>query len=215
MHIFETVEDAIHKIRLNIEEMKEVQLPVGELTYEESERLGEALSQNHHLQHLVLSGNNINDGKLEEILKSLNPSLKIIDLSHNQISFLGTAFLAQKSFARINLSHNEMTNDALESFAESSRGASLHSLDFSHNEICAPQKKTLLDLVKNNESLVELQLDGNDISPAILKEITAVLQRRADILQGRVAPSVDVRSRGEGAAAARLETRMAGASLDA
>lgn len=207
MHIFKTVADAIHKIRLNNEDMKEVQLPAGELTFEESESLGEALSQNYNLQHLVLSGNNINDGKLEEILKSANPSLTIIDLSYNQISFIGAEFLAKKSFARINLSHNGMTNDALESFAESSRGASLHSLDFSHNKICAPQEKTLLDLVKHNKSLVELQLDGNQISRAILERISAILQKR-------VAPSPEISLRG-GEAASLKEEGIGGPSPSA
>ncbi len=180
--IFESLDDAFHKISLDDPAIKDVSFS-DKITFDipSAMTLAKSLLRNHHIETLNLRGLGIDDDLIDQILKGANPSLKKLNLSRNNISADGVAKIAEtSSLTHLNLADNHIGNQGVQNLLGLQNP---ESIDISRNGLTFAAKKSLFTLIENNSSLQELILEGNNLSPKILEEILDQLQKRPKLAQ--------------------------------
>ena len=128
------------------------------------------LFQNHVIQKLDLSRNNLSDDgavAISECLKS-NKSLQQLDISHNQISSYGIiniskALLTNITLQKLSISHNYISDDVAVYISECLKhNKTLKVLDISNNEI-TEGIKIIASSMQENTTLLKLFLHKNNI----------------------------------------------------
>ena len=122
--------------------LKELYLNISDLHSEHMQLLGQALSNNHVLSVLDISGNNIGPDGCQHLADVRNTSLSVLIMYKNHIGFEGVDYISRM------LHHNK----------------SIRSIDLGGNDIKDDGVNKLVKCLKSNTSLQQLDLKDNDIT---------------------------------------------------
>ena len=134
--------------------------------------LCDALINNHTLRELHIPNIQMSDNGASALARLLhnNNSLKVLDVSHNDIGVAGSkALLAQgictwNDLQVLKISHNSLRAAGSEALAEALlTNNSLQVLDISYNGIRVAGSKALAQALYTNSSLQRLDVSGNEI----------------------------------------------------
>lgn len=161
--------------KINDHECKKFKDNEYELSYDDLEKLADALSKNHTLKSLIIHNQSIKDIGVEVLTKALCSNNKIplkhLDLTGNKISWVGAYFLAEllskknSSLKYLNLTFNQIGDSGAARFAKILEdNSTLESLLLSTNQITDKSILLLASAIEINKTLKTLFLFSNKIS---------------------------------------------------
>ena len=152
---------------------------------------------NINMKHLGLNSCSLNVA-VEDISKILlhHPTLKILELSHNQIN--DNSFLFFKVFPKENISLNELDfsrnyisdRSARYFFANLYNNKNLQKLNFFDNQLQNESANAIIESLKENHSLTYINLKSNRIPIRIMNEINYRIQANKLKERGNLLPKL-------------------------
>jgi Ran GTPase-activating protein (RanGAP) involved in mRNA processing and transport len=159
-----------------------------ELTDDDVKLLGEGLSK-ASVHVLKLNNNKIsNDGCATlATLLSGNRNLEELDVSGNAISDAGVSalsalFSAKNPLRSLKIESNRIGDKGISDLAAALRSASVPTLKFSKNDIGDAGAAAVASLLKNNSSILHLDLSSNSITDAGVAVLCEVLKTNTSVL---------------------------------
>ena len=182
------------------------------------------ISKNHKLQTLILTKNNLSGKKwhfLEDSFKSLslknislgscslshdvkdigeifrfNPTLKYIDLSHNQINDAG--FESFEKYPKVNVileeidvSSNYISDKSASGFFKNlEENTTMLKLNFFDNHLGNESAKSIIEILKTNRNIVNINVTCNNIGLRVLDEIKNKIKNNRNIEQVKYIPKL-------------------------
>ena len=140
--------------------------------------LAEKLQNHPKLERLHLPHNRVSDASIQKL--GPMPALRDLVLHHNQIQDAGCTFLAEALLAPGNEESSDEENYSESDDEEKTPGSTLElqRLDLSHNQIGDEGAGSFVEHLDDIPTLVELKLDGNNVSEARTRILDMLLKHR-------------------------------------
>lgn len=179
---------AISDVLPFLENVNVVSFANTELTDDDVKLLGEGLSK-ASVHVLKLNNNKIsNDGCATlATLLSGNRNLEELDVSGNAISDAGVSalsalFSAKNPLRSLKIESNRIGDKGISDLAAALRSASVPTLKFSKNDIGDAGAAAVASLLKNNSSILHVDLSSNSITDAGVAVLCEVLKTNTSVL---------------------------------
>ncbi|XP_060948012.1 dynein regulatory complex subunit 5 [Limanda limanda] len=142
-----------------------------EMNYKDCQSLSKALKSCKTLKLLRLHQSNIDDAKVQMLVKQLlgHPSLRELDFSHNVIGDLGAGavgkLLAKSKLEVLSMCDNDITDSGGKAIAQAlSKNSTLVSLNLRLNRLRDEGGQAIAEALMNNNTLRHLHLGANEVS---------------------------------------------------
>lgn len=182
--------EIVIKLAIIKKECKVLWLAQNKITSVSMSILADALSDNNTLEQLYLQYNNIHDDGVHYLAKALskNNTLKILGLGHNGITDIGVKHLSQmmktnKKLTEIWLWQNDICDEGVHVLANAieNHNTTLQVLNLRENVLLTDLSIiSLLQMIKNNTSLVELIVFNCNLSEVSKERLKKVQEGKTD-----------------------------------
>ncbi|CAM4427827.1 MAG: hypothetical protein LEGION0398_MBIBDBAK_00460 [Legionellaceae bacterium] len=156
------------------------------LTEEESFALTTMLKVNQTLSSLILQSQQFSLSTLSKIVEGIGTNKTLIDINLDNNGITDNIFyknfprlLAIKHVKMLSLRHNQITCQSLNTFIKNlEKNKTLLILNVGLNPLGNECGKVLLGLVKQNQTLIDLGLEGTGVEESIISQISHILKPR-------------------------------------